>query len=93
MVAYDMKYALRLCSEHKKQEACVHIYSTIRLYEEAVDLALTVSFSIMLLDPKNELYERHHAQLHNTKDKRQKVLLALIWKVQLTFEMLFCHFK
>lgn len=41
-VPYDMKYALRLCSEHKKQEACVHIYSAMKLFEEAVDLALKV---------------------------------------------------
>ena len=41
-VPYDMKYALRLCSEHKKEEACVHIYSAMKLYEEAVDLALKV---------------------------------------------------
>lgn len=37
-----MKYALRLCSEHNKQKACVHIYSTMGLFEEAVDLSLKV---------------------------------------------------
>lgn len=37
-----MKYALRLCSEHDKQKACVHIYSTMGLFEEAVDLSLKV---------------------------------------------------
>eukprot|EP00795_Rhopilema_esculentum_P013011 gene13011-3779_t len=42
LVPYDMKYALRLCSENNKQEACVHIYSAMGLYEEAVDLALKV---------------------------------------------------
>jgi len=42
-VCYDMKYALRLCSEHNKQRACVHIYSTMGLFEEAVDLSLKVS--------------------------------------------------
>eukprot|EP00794_Sanderia_malayensis_P016888 gene16888-18594_t len=41
-VVYDLKYALRLCSEHCRHEACVHIYSTMGLFEEAVDLALTV---------------------------------------------------
>ena len=44
-----MKYALRLCSEHKKQEACVHIYSAMKLYEEAVDLALTVLITGFLI--------------------------------------------
>ena len=41
-MCYDMKYALRLCSEHDKQKACVHIYSTMGLFEEAVDLSLKV---------------------------------------------------
>ena len=41
-VCYDLKYALRLCSEHNKQKACVHIYSTMGLFEEAVDLSLKV---------------------------------------------------
>ena len=40
---YDLEYALRLCSEHELKPACVHIYSTMGLYEEAVDLALLVS--------------------------------------------------
>lgn len=42
-MCYDVKYALRLCSEHEKQRACVHIYSTMGLFEEAVDLSLKVS--------------------------------------------------
>ena len=42
-MCYDLKYALRLCSEHNKQRACVHIYSTMGLFEEAVDLSLKVS--------------------------------------------------
>ncbi len=41
-MSYDLKYALRLCSEHNHRRACVHIYSTMGLYEEAVDLALQV---------------------------------------------------
>ncbi|XP_027053569.1 vacuolar protein sorting-associated protein 18 homolog [Pocillopora damicornis] len=45
-VCYDMKYALRLCSEHDKQKACVHIYSTMGLFEEAVDLSLKVDVDL-----------------------------------------------
>jgi hypothetical protein len=30
---YDLQYALRLCIEHKKQMACVVIYSKMGLYE------------------------------------------------------------
>lgn len=39
-MCYDLKYALRLCAEHGLQRACVHIYTTMGLYDEAVDLAL-----------------------------------------------------
>lgn len=34
-------YALRLCSQHGRSLACVHLYSAMGLWEEAVDLALT----------------------------------------------------
>lgn len=46
MINYDLKYALRLCSEHKHKAACVHIYSIMGLYEEAVDLALQVDIEM-----------------------------------------------
>ncbi|PIK43476.1 putative vacuolar protein sorting-associated protein 18-like [Apostichopus japonicus] len=45
-VHYDLKYALRLCSEHQLNRACVHIYTTMELYEEAVDLALQVDVDL-----------------------------------------------
>ncbi|XP_071848442.1 vacuolar protein sorting-associated protein 18 homolog [Apostichopus japonicus] len=45
-VHYDLKYALRLCSEHQLKRACVHIYTTMELYEEAVDLALQVDVDL-----------------------------------------------
>ena len=45
-VHYDMKYALRLCAENDKYKACVHIYSTMGLFEEAVDLALKVDVGL-----------------------------------------------
>ncbi|KFM74068.1 Vacuolar protein sorting-associated protein 18-like protein, partial [Stegodyphus mimosarum] len=46
-VPYDQKYALRLCSELEGFErACVHIYTTMGLYEEAVDLALKVDVEL-----------------------------------------------
>ena len=31
---YDSQYALRLCLEKGLQEPCVHIYSSMGLYEE-----------------------------------------------------------
>eukprot|EP00163_Fabomonas_tropica_P023207 TRINITY_DN40509_c0_g1_i1.p1 TRINITY_DN40509_c0_g1~~TRINITY_DN40509_c0_g1_i1.p1 ORF type:complete len:911 (+),score=256.88 TRINITY_DN40509_c0_g1_i1:23-2734(+) len=39
---FDLKYALRLCKKEGKTTACVHVYSLLGLYEEAVDLALKV---------------------------------------------------
>lgn len=45
-VCYDLKYALRLCLELNHKEACVHIYSVMGLYEEAVELALTVNVDL-----------------------------------------------
>lgn len=46
-VPYDQKYALRLCSELPGlEQACVHIYTTMGLYEEAVDLALKVDVDL-----------------------------------------------
>ena len=41
-ISYDVKYALRLCAEFGHKRACVHIYSLMGLYEEAVDMALQV---------------------------------------------------
>lgn len=41
-IHYDLKYALRLCSEHGYHQACVLVYRIMELYEEAVDLALQV---------------------------------------------------
>jgi len=37
---FDLKYALRVCTLEGKDTACVHIYSAMGLYEEAVELAL-----------------------------------------------------
>ncbi|KAL9645099.1 hypothetical protein ABK040_004590 [Willaertia magna] len=37
---YDPKYALRICTQKKKIEACVRLYSSMQLYDDAVDLAL-----------------------------------------------------
>ena len=37
---YDLDYALRLCKQHGRVQACVLIYSKMGLYESSVDLAL-----------------------------------------------------
>ncbi|XP_074661920.1 vacuolar protein sorting-associated protein 18 homolog [Tubulanus polymorphus] len=46
IVHYDLKYALRLCSQHGLKRPCVHIYSTMNLFDEAVDLALQVDVDL-----------------------------------------------
>jgi len=40
---YNLDYALRLCSQNNRMQGCVHIYSQMGLYEEAVSLSLKVS--------------------------------------------------
>ncbi|KZF22540.1 hypothetical protein L228DRAFT_229679 [Xylona heveae TC161] len=37
---YDADFALRLCIEHKRVQSCVHIYSSMGQYLQAVELAL-----------------------------------------------------
>lgn len=39
---YELDYALRICSRNGRTQSCVHIYSQMGLYEEAVALALEV---------------------------------------------------
>jgi hypothetical protein len=38
---FDSDFALRLCIQHSRVQSCVHIYSTMGLYLQAVELALT----------------------------------------------------
>jgi len=39
--SFDSDFALRLCIEHKRIQSCVHIYSTMGQYLQAVTLALS----------------------------------------------------
>lgn len=51
---YNLDYALRLCSQNQRTQSCVHIYSQMGLYEEAVNLALKVGsrqWKITTIDP------------------------------------------
>ena len=41
--SFDSDFALRLCIEHSRVRSCVHIYSTMGQYLQAVELALTHS--------------------------------------------------
>ncbi|KAH8598072.1 vacuolar protein sorting protein-like protein DigA [Bisporella sp. PMI_857] len=40
---FDSDFALRLCIEHSRVQACVHVYSTMGQYLQAVELALSHS--------------------------------------------------
>eukprot|EP00736_Rhodelphis_marinus_P011772 Rmarinus@m.19227 len=44
--AFDTKYALRQCAKHGKKRACVQLYASMGLYEEAVNLALEVDVEL-----------------------------------------------
>ncbi|KAJ1990288.1 tethering complex subunit [Coemansia sp. RSA 1358] len=37
---YDPDYALRMCKRYSRIQSCVHLYSLLKLYEDAVELAL-----------------------------------------------------
>lgn len=37
---YDIDFALRLCIQHRRVQSCVHIYSTMGQFREAIELAL-----------------------------------------------------
>ncbi|KAJ2617198.1 tethering complex subunit [Coemansia sp. RSA 1365] len=37
---YDPDYALRMCKRYGRIQSCVHLYSLLKLHEDAVDLAL-----------------------------------------------------
>lgn len=45
-VHFDLKYGLRLCSQHKLRRGQVLIYGLMELYEEAVDLALEFDLNL-----------------------------------------------
>ena len=64
---YDLKYALRLCARQNKTRACITIYSTMGLYEEAVDLALSVDLELAM---KN-------ADLTENEEIRKKLWLSI----------------
>ena len=64
---YDLKYALRLCTRENKIKACVSIYSTMELYEEAVDLALSVDLQLAM----------NMAELPQDDELRKKLWLSI----------------
>ena len=41
---FDLQYALRLCSREGLNSACIFLFSTMGLYEQAVNLSLKVRY-------------------------------------------------
>ncbi|XP_054163703.1 vacuolar protein sorting-associated protein 18 homolog [Oppia nitens] len=45
-VPYDIRYAIRVCIELGLDRACIHLYSTMGMLEEAVDLGLKIDIEL-----------------------------------------------
>jgi len=71
--AFDLQYALRLCTKRKKVTACVHILSKMKLYEEAVARALQNS-SIELAREIAELPTKDEELKDSDRDELRKKL-------------------
>ncbi|KAK9459030.1 Pep3/Vps18/deep orange family-domain-containing protein [Lipomyces oligophaga] len=70
---YDTDFALRLCIKHHRVQSCIFIYSSMSLYEEAVDLAL-----------KNDNFELASVVADRPADDpelRKKLWLRVAYKV------------
>lgn len=63
---YDLDYALRLCKQHGKLQACVHIYAQMGMWEESVDLAL-------------EMGELDLAKINADRPEDDEVLRKKLW--------------
>ncbi len=74
---FDVKYALRVCSQLGLQAACVKIYSSMGLFEEAVELALKVDPALARADasmPSNpEVRKRLWLQIARHEIQREAV--------------------
>lgn len=70
---YDADFALRLCIQHKRVQSCVHIYSSMQQYVQAVDLALKYD--------EIELASSVADQSNTTPALRKKLWLAIAKKV------------
>ena len=88
MPQYDAQYALRLCLEKGLQEPCVHIYSSMSLFEEGVTLALSVLLVVppllLLLHhlPPSQLGKvdlAHHIISRDPMISRDKQLEKKLW--------------
>ena len=91
---YDPKYALRICSQKKKIEACVRLYSSMELFDDAVDLALENDDTELAREcadkPEDDEYKKKlwlkiakHVINHNTGVKQAIEFLSYTDKIKL----------
>ncbi|KAJ1976423.1 tethering complex subunit [Dimargaris xerosporica] len=60
---YDVDYALRICRQHNRIQSCVHLYSLVGQYEDAVGLALKhgdLDLAEINADKPNNNSDLHH---------------------------------
>jgi hypothetical protein len=78
---YDRKYALRVCMENKRTEACIRLYSMMNMFEDAVMLALSVNDTELARecadkpnddDDKKKLWLRIAQHVINSNSKESK---------------------
>lgn len=58
----NLRTSLRICLSNRKYEACCILYDMLGLYEEAVDLSLTVN---------SELAKKYANRIENEKSKKK----------------------
>ena len=54
---FDLQYALRLCNQWKRYDACIVLYGELGLYEDAVDLALKLKDETLAEIYANKAYD------------------------------------
>jgi vacuolar protein sorting-associated protein 18 len=69
---YDPKYALRICEQNEQTEACVRLYSSMKLYEDAVELCLL---------KQNIVLAKEIANKPDDLDEKKKLWLKIAKKV------------
>ena len=74
---FDVKYALRLCHQENKTRSCVELYKIMKLYQEAVMLALNIKDNHFHLAKSIAL---EFKEVEPTKKAEQKNLWLIIAK-------------
>jgi len=67
---YDLQYALRVCTQYRIVHACVYIYSEMKLYEQAVNLALK--------HDDIDLAKYHADKVENNDTLRKKLWINIV---------------